>query len=470
MIRTTLALAFVIAVAVPGVATAEKRVALVIANGAYENTRPLRNPVADGQAIAAELRALSFDVIDGYDLTTDAMAGALRDFKSRLISAQVALFFYAGHGLQVAGRNYLIPVDASLESEIDLQFEAVPIHVVLGQMEAEPRVNLVFLDACRDNPLARSLARSLGPTRSTAVQQGLAPERAGDGTLITYATDPGDVAYDGTGEHSPFTQALLQHMAAPSIVVEQMLNRVKRDVREATNDRQRPWVHSSLARDFYLNPAAATSPAPEPSVASAELLFWDSIKDSRFRADFEAYLIQFPEGTFAALARNRLSALSDAAPTAQEADPVVASLPPAVTSPPDSGQPVEDEAAMVEDAAAVVDDEVRSESPPLEVAPPLVVAVQPPSSGTEPTASSPTPDVASLPDAGRTGGGVVQRVVARAPTDVVAEPDPYGRRVARLERGDVVTVIDQPGDTSWYLVETERGTGYVYKLLVRSAD
>jgi hypothetical protein len=293
------------------IAAPESRVALVIGNGAYIATRALHNSVSDARAIAENLRGLAFDVVDGYDLTTEQTADILRTFSERLAGAEVALFFYAGHGIQVNNQNFLLPVDTELESELDLQFEAIPIDLVLNHMQTEPRVNLVFLDACRDNPLTQSLVRSIGSTRSTAIGEGLAPLEAGDGTLIAYATEPGDVALDGEGPHSPFTTALLKHIASPGLVVESMLNRVKRDVRETTANQQRPWVHSSLAGDFFMQPAVHTvyseeSIPPSALPPSAEILFWDSIRNSRSSEDFQAYLSQYPTGIFAALALNRL--------------------------------------------------------------------------------------------------------------------------------------------------------------------
>jgi uncharacterized caspase-like protein len=187
---------------------APDRVALVIGNGAYRYASPLSNPTNDAADIANALRRIGFDVVEGHDLEKRAMEEKIRDFGRRLDRANLALFFYAGHGVQVGGKNYLLPIDASLERASDLAFETVEIGLVLSQMEAEKRVNLVFLDACRDNPLSRSLARSLG-TRSTAVGQGLASIQSAVGTMIAYATQPDNIALDGDGRNSPFTTAFL---------------------------------------------------------------------------------------------------------------------------------------------------------------------------------------------------------------------------------------------------------------------
>jgi len=163
----------------------------------------------------------------------------------------MALFYYAGHGLQVAGRNYLVPTDAKLERPGDLSFETIDVGQVLAQMDTEKRVNLIILDACRDNPLARSLARSLG-TRSIAVGQGLATVQSAIGTMIVYATQPDNVALDGQGRNSPFTGALLKHLATPGLEIRTMMTRVRADVVAATNERQVPWDSSSLIGEVVL--------------------------------------------------------------------------------------------------------------------------------------------------------------------------------------------------------------------------
>ena len=190
-----------------GFAQTERRVALVIGNSAYKNTVPLPNPRNDAQAIGAALRRVGFNVDVRVDVDKRGFDDALRRFGDRLEGATAAVFFYAGHGLQVDGRNYLLPVDARLEKARDLTYETVDVSTVLREMEATRRVNLVFLDACRDNPLSRSLANALG-TRSVAVGRGLAPVDAATGTLISYATKDGNTAADGAGRNSPFTTAL----------------------------------------------------------------------------------------------------------------------------------------------------------------------------------------------------------------------------------------------------------------------
>jgi tetratricopeptide (TPR) repeat protein len=229
----------------------ERRVALVIGNGTYKNAPVLPNPRNDATDMAVILRKLGFDVIDGHDLDRRDMENKIREFSRKIENADLALFYYAGHGLQVTGKNYLVPIDAKLEREGDLSFEAIDVDVVLQQLESGPRANLVFLDACRNNPLARNFARSLG-IRSAAVGMGLASIQGGIGTMIVYATQPNNVALDGDGRNSPFTAALLAHLPNPGVDISIVLRRVRADVIQATNQKQVPWDHSSLVGELVL--------------------------------------------------------------------------------------------------------------------------------------------------------------------------------------------------------------------------
>ncbi|MFO0987819.1 MAG: caspase domain-containing protein, partial [Alphaproteobacteria bacterium] len=240
-------------------ALAEQRVALVIGNSAYKHAPALANPKNDAEGMAASLRRLKFEVVEGTDLDKPAMERLLQAFADKLEKADVALVFYAGHGLQVNGRNYLVPVDGKLDKESDLVFQAVPLDVIQGLMEQGQRTNIMILDACRDNPLARNLARTMG-TRSTSIGRGLGETKAGIGTLIVYATQPGNVALDGDTKNSPFTAALLKHIEAPGLEIRQVLTRVRNDVITATREKQVPWDSSSLRGDFFF---AAASGVPE---------------------------------------------------------------------------------------------------------------------------------------------------------------------------------------------------------------
>src|SRR5262245_8980281 len=238
-------------VASPSPAPLGRRVALVIGNAGYKHAAKLANPANDAGDIALALRKLGFDVVEGRDLDKRGMEDKIREFGGKLEHADLALFFYAGHGMQVGGKNYLVPIDAKLERAGDLSLDTIDVSQVLAQMEAEKRVNLVFLDACRDNPLARSFSRSLG-TRSTSVGSGLASIQSAVGTMIAYATQPENVALDGDGRNSPFTAALLKHMATPSLEISALMKRVRADVIAATRDKQVPWDHSSLVGDVIL--------------------------------------------------------------------------------------------------------------------------------------------------------------------------------------------------------------------------
>lgn len=328
-IRTFLIFGFLLLAGAPA-ALAEKRVALVIGNSSYEKAAPLANPKNDANALAAVLGELQFEVVKGIDLDRSEFEGVVRKFVRAIRGAEVALLFYAGHGLQVKGRNYLAPIDADLSDEADLDFETLPLRTILKHMERHTRTNLVFLDACRDNPLARNLARSMG-TRSVAVGRGLARVETGVGTLIAFATEPGNVALDGWGGNSPFTTALLKHIKTPGLDVDLMLRRVRKDVLELTSGKQVPWSNSSLTGRFEFasvqaddvpgqdKPAKSAAPTAAPaSDRTIELAYWDAIVGSKAPADFESYLRKFPSGAFAELAKLRIKRLKQAALTDRE--------------------------------------------------------------------------------------------------------------------------------------------------------
>ena len=205
-------LASLAAAAVP-----ERRVALVIGNSAYTAVPPLANPMRDAKGVSAALKRLGFEVVEGYDLKMDDMTNVVRQFAQKLDGAKAGLVYYAGHGIAVGDENYLIPVDASLRSEADLDFRAVNVQLVLRQMQRDERVNIVILDACRDNPFAAQLA-----ARSRAVTRGLTPieTQSASGILIAFATDPRATALDGERDgHSPFTDALLKHIETPEVSI-----------------------------------------------------------------------------------------------------------------------------------------------------------------------------------------------------------------------------------------------------------
>ncbi|WP_422375171.1 caspase family protein [Roseibium sp.] len=228
-----------------------KRVALVMGNSAYEYAPLLPNPKNDAARLTETLKRLGFTVIVGLDQSKVAMESTVRSYVRAIRDADVALFFYAGHAMQMGGKNFLIPIDAKLEDPTAVDFETIELGTILNYMNAPGRLSIALLDACRDNPLARRF-RSLGTSRSAYVGRGLAaPEAGGGNILIGYATAPGEVALDGDGDNSPFTTALLEHIETPGLEIEIMMKRVKADVYSATRGSQSPWHNSALRREFY---------------------------------------------------------------------------------------------------------------------------------------------------------------------------------------------------------------------------
>ena len=252
---------------------AEKRVALVVGNSAYTQAGQLPNPVNDAADMAKALTKLGFDVILGLDLDHHPFEAKVRDFSHALNDADVGVLFYSGHGLQVGGRNYLIPVDATLGSERDLDFEAIQLDFILRQMEVgrEGKTNIVFLDACRNNPLARNLAKSMG-TRSPSVSAGLAEVQTGVGTFIAFSTQPGNVALDGTGKNSPFTGALAKHLQEAGRNLTAIMIGVRNDVLAETAGHQVPWDHSALTKDFFFQPVVSVGNEKSSPSGDAEAI------------------------------------------------------------------------------------------------------------------------------------------------------------------------------------------------------
>lgn len=229
-----------------------KRVALVVGVSEYRFSPPLANPKNDAADLANALRKAGFEVLTSIDQGMAEFVQTLDGFYERADGADAAVFFFAGHGLQLDGVNYLVPRDAQLRSEAAVKLETVALQDVISAIENRAQVSLIFLDACRDNPLAEQLQRSLtGRNRSAAVQRGLASmvTRNPD-TLLVFAAAPGRTASDGDGRNSPFTSALLKNMAEPGVEIETMLKRVTRDVRHATNGEQSPERLSRLVSDF----------------------------------------------------------------------------------------------------------------------------------------------------------------------------------------------------------------------------
>jgi hypothetical protein len=293
--------AALIGVAAPvDASTDERRVALVVGNSRYADA-PLRNPANDARAMAATLRERGFDVLLRVDANKQQMESGIIEFGEKLTEGATGLFFFAGHGMQVQGRNYIIPTDAKLTSEQRIKLEAIDIDAVLDQMQgARSKVNVVILDACRNNPFERRFRSASG---------GLAQINAPEGTLIAYATAPGRVAADGDGANGLYTTELLKALRTPGLKVEDVFKQVRINVARASNGAQTPWEASSLIGDFYFVPPAPVTAALSNS---AEAEFWESIKDAGDPNGYRVYLTRYPKGEFADLAQVRLTSLDSA--------------------------------------------------------------------------------------------------------------------------------------------------------------
>ena len=299
-------------------AQAEPRVALVIGNSAYKGDMPaLPNPANDAKLMAKTLKSIGFDVVEAEDASLDEMKKAIASFSEKLTaggSEGTGLFFYAGHGVQVGGENYLIPIDAKIKREADVDLVAVSASTVRKQMEfAGSAVNIIILDACRNNPLGdggRSLSR------------GLAEIKTARGTYIAYSTAPGSTAADGDGANSPYTKALAETITEPGLSIGDVFQEVRTKVLASTGEQQRPWDSSSLTGRFYFKapdatqtasltpPPATAAPAAAPDDSLAkEKAYWDAVKDSNDPDSIQLYLTKYPNGYFVDLANAKLDEL-----------------------------------------------------------------------------------------------------------------------------------------------------------------
>jgi uncharacterized caspase-like protein len=337
-------------------AKADRRVAFVVGNGAYKNVTQLPNPPIDAKAMAGVLRNAGFDVVEGINLTRDKMTERLLEFGKKTQGADIAVFFYAGHGIAVDGVNYLLPIDADIKSEMDVKLgNAINVDVTLDQTMNDSKVKLVFLDACRDNPFAAKI-KAGATSRSVSVATGLAEMKSGEGTLIAFATGPGQTALDGQeGTNSPFTRALMANITQPGIEIQQAMTQVRAQVNEETHKGQLPWGHTNLIGAVYLNPVAAPAGSPPAaagntpaSTASAssdvELEFWRSIKDSNKPEELNAYLTNYPNGQFKSLALSRIASLDTNGPSTTTRN-LTAGVDPATFSA-DANQTTEDQIGL----------------------------------------------------------------------------------------------------------------------------
>jgi uncharacterized caspase-like protein len=295
-------------------AFAEKRVALVLGNSNYQNVAPLPNPVNDSAKIASTLKDAGFDVVDSRrDLPAAETRRALRDFADRARDADIAVVYYAGHGIEVDGGNYLIPVDARLERDTDIYDEGLSLDRILIAIEPAKKLRLVILDACRDNPFARTMKRTVA---SRAIGQGLAKvEPTSPNVLIAYSAKAGSTAADGDGKNSPFTAALSHHLTKPGLDVRRAFGFVRDEVLKTTNNRQEPFVYGSLGgEDVPLVPAPRPVAAPAtPAAPSAQA---EARRDYELalqignKSALNAFLAQYPDGFYASLAKLQLDKIA----------------------------------------------------------------------------------------------------------------------------------------------------------------
>ena len=304
------------------------RRALVIGNGNYQYLPTLDNPINDARDIGRTLEKIGFIVDTQLNATQEQMETAINQFGKHLASGGIGLFYYAGHGVQADGINYIIPVNAELKRQKDLRYKAVNVGQLLDEMDqARNGLNIVILDACRDNPLKEFRSAS----------RGLAEIAAPKGTLVAYATSPGSVAADGVDKNGTYTKHLLKQINIPGLSVEQVFKRVLQGVNKETGGAQLPWVSSSFTGDFYfiapggvtvvqspsvnmgktepaLQDSAVTQPTKRMTLSDDqfELSFWNSILGSQNVADFQGYLVAYPEGRFIGLAKNRIDLLTSA--------------------------------------------------------------------------------------------------------------------------------------------------------------
>lgn len=341
------------------------RIALVIGNSSYESVAPLPNPTRDADAIAESLKRLGFEVSVGRDTRKATLEGLLADFSEKAAQAEMAVVFYAGHGIEVGGENYLIPVDAKLKSDTRIKFEAVSLNDILSAIEGGNGIKLVLLDACRNNPFIASM----GGTRTRSIGRGLAKVEAADGIYISYSAAAGTTASDGEGEHSPYTEALLSTIEEPGLELNFLFRKVARFVKQKTNGAQTPFEYGRLPDvSIYLKPPVEQAVQPVKDTCSDAAAHWAAIEDKKSSVLFKAHLEHFGQCAFAELAKDALSRLA-AQDKEQKTEVSMVVLDPAGVPASDvekdkesplqpdvaDGKPVEDAMAMPEAGAGQVD-------------------------------------------------------------------------------------------------------------------
>jgi uncharacterized caspase-like protein len=291
-------------------ALAEKRVALIIGNSSYEKVARLGNPSNDAGLVAETFKAAGFDNVDlRRDLKVNDMRRALRDFVDQSRDADVAVVYYAGHGIEVDGVNYLIPVDAVLDRDIDIYDEALSLDRVLVSLEPAKKLRLVILDACRDNPFTRSMKRTIA---ARAIGRGLAKvEPTNPNTVIAFASKAGSTASDGDGKNSPFTAALVNHVTKPGLDLRKAFGYVRDEVLKSTGNRQEPYLYGSLGGDdFPLVPAQPVATGPQADPQTAVRRDYELALQLGSRDGWEAFLRTYPDGFYADLAKGQLKKIA----------------------------------------------------------------------------------------------------------------------------------------------------------------
>lgn len=305
-------------------AHASDRIALVIGNGSYAHASTLANPINDATDLSQTLEQVGFEVRKLTDTDYNALRIALGDFRRDAANAEFALIYFAGHGIEISRENYLLPVDARLDSVGDVAFQAIPLDMLRAAAAPASTISLVIVDACRNNPF---LDRIQTATRSISRGLSLVSPR-GQNRLVAYAAREGTVASDGYGRNSPYAEALIEEIATPGIEMGKVFRRVRDRVLEATDGEQEPVLYGSLSSADYFFVPPDTTPEPqsvtEDIAQGMELEFWRAIKDSDRVADYEDYLRLFPDGLFVPLAVRRLAELTPRRPEPEAEEPVVA--------------------------------------------------------------------------------------------------------------------------------------------------
>lgn len=304
-------------------AAAAKRVALIIGNSNYENAPILPNPSRDATDLARAFEGLGYEVRLLQDATRAQLLDALRMFRFDSLGAEHSVIYYAGHGVEIDRQNFVIPIDAELKADIDVEYEAVPLELLVSATSGAEDLQLVVLDACRDNPFLEQMTRTIA-TRS--IGRGLALYEPRGNSLVAYAAKEGTVALDGQGENSPYASAFLEALEKGDLEIGQFFREVRDSVIRRTNGQQEPFLYGSLSADpVFFKPQADVPPAPpsnEPAAGlppqpgpssdtrlAIDLAFWESIRSSTQARDFSDYLERFPDGQFRPLAERRLAAL-----------------------------------------------------------------------------------------------------------------------------------------------------------------